>query len=79
LSRSGPIVPFEFAGAKVWHEPQPFAANTVFPAAASPPPEEFVVPDVVVAAVEVASEVVGAAVVPPTVTVRTELDFPSDV
>jgi hypothetical protein len=78
------MVPVEFAGAKVWQEPQPLDANTVFPAAASPPPEEVVLPPFVVAAVEVDPEVVVPAdVVPadvaPTVTVRTELDFPSDV
>jgi len=81
LSRSGPIVPFELAGWKVWHVAQPFEAKTALPAAAFPPPEE-----VVVAPVDVA-EVVGEAEVvvveddpPPTVTVRTLEGLPpSDV
>jgi len=45
LSRSGPMVPVEFAGLKVWHEPQPFAEKTAWPAdALPPPPEDVVVP-----------------------------------
>ena len=43
VSRFGPMVPVAFAGWKVWHVAQPFAANTAFPAAASPPPAEVVV------------------------------------
>ena len=37
------MVPVAFAGANVWHEAQPFAAKTAFPAVASPPPAEVVV------------------------------------
>src|SRR5207247_10874496 len=36
LERSGPTVPVAPAGVKVWHEAQPFAAKTCFPAAALP-------------------------------------------
>jgi hypothetical protein len=72
------MVPVEFAGLKVWHEPQPFAEKTASPAAAlPPPPEDFVVPpDVVVGA-----EVVVGADVDPTVTVCTTVadDSPSEV
>src|SRR6478609_8566320 len=59
LSRSGPIVPVEFAGLNVWHEAHPFAAKTAFPAAAlplpppPPPPEVVVAEEVVVAALVV--------------------------
>jgi hypothetical protein len=77
------MVPVEFAGAKVWHEPQPFAEKTASPAAAlPPPPEDFVVPpDVVVGAeVVVGADVVGADV-DPIVTVCTTVadDSPSEV
>jgi hypothetical protein len=60
------MVPVEFAGLKVWHEPQPFAEKTASPAAALPPPPEDVVvpPDVVVGA-----DVVVGVDVDPTVTV----------
>jgi cell division septation protein DedD len=79
-SRSGPIVPEEPAGLKVWHEAQPLEAKTVFPAAALPPPPPE---DVVVAAeVVVADEVVVAAdVEPDAVTVCTTVadGFPSEV
>jgi len=66
------MVPVEFAGLKVWHEPQPFAEKTASPAAAlPPPPEDFVVtPDVGVPPDVVAgAEVVVGADVDPTVTV----------
>jgi hypothetical protein len=39
-------VPFAPAGLNVWHEEQPFAANTAFPAVALPPPPEEVVVEV---------------------------------
>jgi len=62
VSRFGPIVPVAFAGLNVWHEAQPFAAKTVFPAATLPPPEALVVvPGAVVVAAEVV--VAGADVV----------------
>jgi hypothetical protein len=67
VSRFGPIVPVEFAGAKVWHVAQPCEAKTAFPAAAFPPPEEVVV----AADVVVPPDVVVAAEVEPTVTVCT--------
>jgi hypothetical protein len=77
VSRFGPIVPVEFAGLKVWHEPQPFAEKTACPALALPPPPPFedvvVPPDVVVGA-----EVVVGVDVDPIVTVCTTVadDFP---
>jgi hypothetical protein len=74
------MVPVAFAGWNVWHVAQPLEAKTVWPAAALPPPPP---PDVVVPPAVVAAVVVGVAVVPavvaPTVTVRTEADFPSEV
>jgi hypothetical protein len=84
VSRFGPIVPVAPAGWNVWHEAQPFAANTALPAAAFPPPDA----DVVVAAEVVAADVVGAAevVVAPEVAglmvivcTTVEADFPSEV
>src|SRR6476646_1352082 len=51
LSRSGPIVPVELAGANVWHAAQPFAANAALPAARlAPPPAGGGVAPVVVGA-----------------------------
>jgi len=74
-SRSGPTVPVAFAGLKVWHEAQPFAAKTDFPAAAFPaPPEEVVVAGVVVAGVVAGVVVVAGADVDPMVTVCTTVD-----
>jgi hypothetical protein len=73
------MVPVEFAGLKVWHEPQPFAEKTASPAAAlpPPPPEDVVVPPLVV----VGAEVVAGVDVDPIVTVCTTVadDFPSEV
>ena len=73
-----PVAP---AGLNVWHEAQPFAANTDFPAAAlpaPPPPDEVVVAEEVVVAAEV---VVPAEVEPVAVTVCTTVadGFPSEV
>src|SRR4051794_29419408 len=84
VSRSGPTLPVAFAGLKVWHEAQPLAAKTAFPAAALPPPafEEVVVAAEVVVAGAVAGAVVVAGVdVDPMVTVCTTVDedLPSDV
>jgi hypothetical protein len=88
LSRSGPTVPVAFAGLKVWHEAQPFAAKTALPAAASPPPPEDVVvlADVVLADVVVSEEVVPDEVVvgvdvEPIATVRVTVseESPSEV
>src|SRR4051812_8674464 len=79
VSRSGPTLPVAFAGLKVWHEAQPFAAKTASPAAAFPsPPEEVVVAGVVVGAGAV---VVAGAEVDPMVTVCTTVaeDLPSEV
>jgi hypothetical protein len=75
------MVPVEFAGLKVWHEPQPFAEKTASPAAAlPPPPEDFVVPPdfVVPLDVVVGAEVVAGADVDPIVTVCSTVadDFP---
>src|SRR5579884_139029 len=82
VSRSGPIFPVAPAGLKVWHEAQPFAAKTAFPAAALPPPDGAVVvpPEVVPEEVVVPAEVVPAAV-EPTVTVWTTVEggLPSEV
>jgi hypothetical protein len=65
----GPIVPLEFAGAKVWHDAQPLDANSVLPAATAPP-EELVV---------VTADVVVGVAVEPTVTVMRVGGLPSDV
>ena len=62
------MVPVEFAGAKVWHEAQPWEAKTALPAARFPPPDAVVV---VAAEVVVAADVVVSAEVEPTVTVCT--------
>src|SRR5947209_884534 len=84
-SRLGPTAPVAFAGLKVWHEPQPFAAKTAFPAAAlpPPPPEDVVVAAEVVGAADVvgAAEVVAGVDVDPMVSVWTTVaeDFPSEV
>src|SRR5207247_7180513 len=56
LSRSGPTWPLAPAGLNVWHPPQPFEANSFFPAAASP----FAVEVEVVVAGSVPSTVSGA-------------------
>src|SRR5690242_21876749 len=61
VSRSGPIVPVEPAGLKVWQEPQPLAANTALPFAALAAAAGAVVVAAVVAAGEAA--VVWAVVV----------------
>ena len=83
LSRSGPTAPVAFAGLKVWHEAQPFAANTAFPAAAFPPPEDVLPVDVVAGEVVVAAEVVvsGVDVEMPILTVCTTVVvlLPSEV
>jgi hypothetical protein len=67
VSRFGPMVPVEFAGAKVWHEAQPCEAKTAFPAATFPTVEVVVV----TADVVVAADVVVGVEVEPTVTVCT--------